>query len=79
MRRAAEAAAEFQKILDHRGITVNCPLGALARLGLARAYALAGESAKSRAAFQDFFNTWKTADPEIPVLREAKADSAKLK
>jgi serine/threonine protein kinase/Tfp pilus assembly protein PilF len=77
--RGAEAAAEFQKILDHRGITVNCPLGALARLGLARAYALAGESAKSRAAFQDFFNTWRTADPEIPVLREARADFAKVK
>jgi eukaryotic-like serine/threonine-protein kinase len=77
--RGAEAAAEFQKILDHRGITVNCPIGALARLGLARAYALAGESAKSRAAFQDFFNTWKTADPKTPVLREAKAVFAKLK
>jgi hypothetical protein len=48
-------------------------------LGLARAYALAGDTAKSRAAFQDFFNTWKTADPEIPVLREANADFAKLK
>jgi eukaryotic-like serine/threonine-protein kinase len=58
---------------------VNCPIGALARLGLARAYALAGESAKSRAAFQDFFNNWKTADPDIPLLREAKANFAKLK
>jgi hypothetical protein len=48
-------------------------------LGLARAYALAGDTAKSRAAFQDFFNTWKTADPEIPVLREAKAEFAKVK
>jgi eukaryotic-like serine/threonine-protein kinase len=77
--RRAEAAAEFQRILDHRGITVNCPLGALAGLGLARAYALAGDTTKSRSAFQDFFTTWKTADSDIPVLREAKAEFAKLK
>jgi hypothetical protein len=79
LHQGSEAAAEFQKFLDHRGIVVNCPLGALAHLGLARAYALQGDAAKVRAAFQDFFTLWKEADPDIPVLREAKAEFAKLK
>jgi tetratricopeptide (TPR) repeat protein len=65
------AAAEFQKILDHPGIIGNSPLGALARLALARAYATAGDAAKSRTAYQDFFALWKDADPELPILVEA--------
>ncbi len=73
-----EAAAEFQKILDHRGIVVNAPFGALAHLGLARAYALSGDSAKAKAAYQDFFTLWKGADSDIPILLEARAEYAKL-
>src|SRR5271163_5338836 len=75
----AAAATEFQKFLDHRGITLNFPLGALAHLGLARAYALQGDSAKARAAYNDFFTLWKDADPDIPILKQAKAESANLK
>jgi hypothetical protein len=77
-RNGAAAAIEFQKFLDHRGITLNYPLGALAHLGLARAYALQGDSAKARAAYQDFFGIWKDGDPDIPILKEAKAEYAKL-
>ena len=73
-----EAAAEFQKFLDHRGVAVNCPLGALARLQLGRAYALQGENVKSRTAYQDFLTLWKDADPDISILKEAKAEYAKL-
>ena len=72
------AAAEFQKILDHSGIVWNCWTGALARLGLARAYAMQGDTAKVRIAYQDFLTLWKDADPDIPILREAKAENAKL-
>ena len=75
---AAAAVAEFQKVLDHRGIVINFPLGALAHLGLARAYALSGETAKSRTAYQDFLTLWKDADADIPILKEAKAEYAKL-
>ncbi len=73
------AAAEFQKILDHRGIVLNFPLGALARLGLARAYAIQGNTANARTAYQDFLTLWKDADPNVPVLKEAKAEYEKLK
>jgi serine/threonine protein kinase/tetratricopeptide (TPR) repeat protein len=72
------AAAEFQKFLDHRGIVLNFPLGALAHLGLARAYALSGDTPKAKAAYQDFFALWKNADTDIPILKEAKAEYAKL-
>jgi eukaryotic-like serine/threonine-protein kinase len=72
------AAAEFQKFLIHRGLVGNCSLGAVARLGLARAYALSGDKAKSRAAYQDILTLWKNADPDFPVLKEAKAEYAKL-
>jgi len=72
------AAAEFQKFLDHRGIVLNFPLGALAHLGLARAYALSGDTAKARTAYQDFLALWKDADPDIPMLKQAKAEYAKL-
>jgi serine/threonine protein kinase/tetratricopeptide (TPR) repeat protein len=72
------AAAEFQKLIDHRGITWSCTTGALARLGLGRAYALAGDKTKAHAAYQDFFALWKDADPDIPILKQAKAEYAKL-
>jgi hypothetical protein len=95
-----QAAAEFQKFIDHRGVVMNFPWGALARLGLARSYALevgvgAGLApaqghrhgaplqqdslAKARAAYQDFLTLWKDADPDIPILKEAKGEYAKLK
>ena len=74
-----EAATEFRKIIDHRGIVVNAPIGALAHLGLARAYALQSDTAKARAAYQDFLTLWKDADPDIPILTAAKAEYAKLK
>jgi DNA-binding winged helix-turn-helix (wHTH) protein len=74
-----QAAAEFQKILDHRGIVLNEPIGVLAHLQLGRAYALQGDTAKSRAAYQDFLTLWKDADPDIPILKQAKAEYAKLK
>ena len=72
------AAAEFQKLLDHRGIVVNFVTGALADLGLARAYAMQDDTAKAKSAYQDFFTLWKDADPDIPILKEAKAEYAKL-
>jgi tetratricopeptide (TPR) repeat protein len=72
------AAGEFQKILDHRGIVLNLPLGALAHLQLGRAYVLSSDTAKARSAYQDFFNVWKDADPDIPILKEAKAEYAKI-
>src|SRR6266403_1455414 len=76
--RGREAAAEFQKILDHRGIVLNEPIGALAHLQLGRAYVLQGDTAKARAAYQDFLTLWKDADPDIPILLQAKAEYAKL-
>jgi eukaryotic-like serine/threonine-protein kinase len=73
------AAAEFQKILDHRGLVLNEPIGALAHLQLGRAYAMQGDNAKSRAAYQDFLTLWKDADPDLPILRQAKAEYMKLR
>ena len=73
------AAAEFQKILDHAGVVFNDLMGALAHLGLARAYALSGDTVKAKSAYQDFLRLWKDADPDIPILKEAKAEYAKLK
>ncbi|MGA9494670.1 MAG: protein kinase [Terriglobales bacterium] len=73
-----QAAAEFQKILDHRGIVWNAPIGALAHLQLGRAYAMAGDTDKARAAYLDFLTLWKDADPDIPILKQAKAEYAKL-
>jgi serine/threonine protein kinase/tetratricopeptide (TPR) repeat protein len=73
----SHAAAEFQKIIDHRSLGMH-PIGALARLGLARAYSLQGDSVKAKAAYQDFLALWKDADPDIPILKEAKAEYAKL-
>lgn len=76
--RGGDAAAEFQKFSEHRGIVENSLLGSLARLNLARAYNLQGDAAKSRAAYQGFFALWKEADPDIPILLEAKAEYTKL-
>jgi len=72
------AAAEFQKVLDHRGIVVNFLTGSLAHLEIGRAYAMAGDTAKAKAAYQHFFSLWKDADPGIPILKDAKAEFAKL-
>ncbi len=73
-----EAVLEFQKILDHRGIVVTDPIGALAHLQLGRAYALSGDEDKARTAYQDFLTFWKDADPDIPILKQAKLEYAKL-
>jgi hypothetical protein len=69
---------EFQKILDHPGIAANEPIGALAHLGLGRAYALSGNTAKATASYRDFLTLWKDADPDVPIYRQAKAEYAKL-
>jgi tetratricopeptide (TPR) repeat protein len=75
--RYPEAAAEFQKILDHPGITLNDPIGPMARLQLARALAASGDRAKSAAVYKDLLSIWKDADPDVPVVREARAEAAK--
>jgi eukaryotic-like serine/threonine-protein kinase len=77
-RQGREAAAEFKKILDHRGIVLNEPIGALAHLQLGRAHALQGDIAKAKSAYKDFLTLWKDADPDIPILIAAKAEYAKL-
>jgi hypothetical protein len=79
LHRGSEAAAEFQKFIDQRAAVVNCPLGALARLWLGRAHALEGDGAAARESYQTFFDLWKDADPEIPILRQAKSEFAKLR
>jgi len=73
-----EAAAQFQTMIDHPGVVQNQPQGALAHLGLGRAYALAGDTAKARTAYQDFLALWKDADPDVPVFKQAKSEYAKL-
>lgn len=78
-RRGANAAAEFQRILDHRGWQPTSPLYALAHVGLARTAALNDDTTKARKAYQDFFALWKDADPDIPVLQEARREYEKLK
>jgi tetratricopeptide (TPR) repeat protein len=78
-RDGAKSAAEYQKILDHRGIDATSPLYALAHLGLGRAYAAQGDTAKARTAYQDFFALWKDADPDVPILQQAKAEYEKIK
>ena len=74
----ADAAREYQKILDHSGVVINEAIGPMGRLGLARAYALQGDTAKARVAYQDFFALWKDADPDIPILKQARVEYAKL-
>jgi tetratricopeptide (TPR) repeat protein len=78
LHQGTEAVGEFQKFLDERGVTVNCPLAALARLQLARAYVLVGDSKRAAGRYQDFLTLWKDADPDVPILKEAKAEYAKL-
>jgi len=72
------AAAEFQKFIEHRGLVGNFPWGAIARLGLARAYALLGDTAEAKSAYQDFLTLWKDADRDTPILKDAKDEYAKL-
>ncbi|HTC74469.1 MAG TPA: hypothetical protein VK684_02755, partial [Edaphobacter sp.] len=72
------AAAEFQKLIDHPGVTMNQPIGSLAHLELGRAHALSGDNVKARASYQNFFTLWKDADPDIPILIAAKLEYAKL-
>ncbi|HKV81224.1 MAG TPA: protein kinase [Candidatus Sulfotelmatobacter sp.] len=77
-RQGREAAAEFQKILDHRGSVLSDPIGALANLQIGRAYEMAGDPAKAKAEYKEFLTLWKDADPEIPILKQAKAEYEKL-
>jgi eukaryotic-like serine/threonine-protein kinase len=74
----SEATTEFQEILDHRGVVVNAPIGALAHLGLARAYSQQGDNPKARATYREFLTLWKNADPDVPIVKVAKAEYAKL-
>jgi DNA-binding winged helix-turn-helix (wHTH) protein/tetratricopeptide (TPR) repeat protein len=76
--RSQEAAAEFQKIIDHRGVVLNFPIGALAHLQLGRAYALSGETTNAKSAYHDFLTLWKDADPDVPIFKQAKVEYAKL-
>jgi len=74
-----QAASEFQKILDRRSVVLNEPIGALAHLGLARAYAQQGDTTNAKTAYQDFLALWKDADPDIPILKQAIGEYAKLR
>ena len=78
LQQGSQSAVEFQKLFDHRGFVGFNQQGVLARLGIARAYALQGDTTKARAAYQDFLTLWKDADPEIPILKQAKSEYAKL-
>jgi hypothetical protein len=79
LRQGKEAVGELQKFLYHRGATVNCPLAALARLQLARAYLLTGNTTRAGASYQEFFVILKDADPDLPILKKAKSEYAKLR
>ena len=78
-RQGREAVAEFQRILDHRGVAINAPIAVLAHLGLARGYALQGDMAKARTSYENFLALWKDADPDIPILQQAKTEYEKLR
>ena len=78
LNRGKEAAEQFQKYLDHSGVAVNCPLGALARLQLARSDMLTGNTKSAQEKYQEFFVLWKSSDPDIPILRRARAEYANL-
>jgi predicted Zn-dependent protease len=78
LRKAQEAATEFRAVLDHRGVAPMSTMWEMSHLGLARSYALQGDTAKAKAAYQDFLTLWKDADPDIPILKQAKAEYAKL-
>jgi eukaryotic-like serine/threonine-protein kinase len=73
-----EAAAQFRKMLGHRGLAQNAPIEALAQLQVGRAYAMTMDNTRAKAAYQDFFALWKNADPDIPILKEGKTEYAKL-
>ena len=77
--RGQEAAAEFQKVLDHRGIVLADPIGALAHWKLGKAYVVSGDITKAKNAYRDFLALWKDADPDIPVLKQARAEYAGLR
>ena len=77
-RRCAEAAAEFQKILDHPGIVGADPIGVLTHLQLGRVFALSGDTTKAKAAYEAFLALWKDADADVPILKRAKAEYARL-
>jgi eukaryotic-like serine/threonine-protein kinase len=78
LHRGTQAAAEFQKILDHPGLVINDPVGALARLQIGRAYAMSGDNSKAKTAYQDFLTLWKDADSDIPILKQAQVEYRKL-
>jgi Flp pilus assembly protein TadD/predicted Ser/Thr protein kinase len=78
LRQGKEATVEFQKLLEHRGVVINSPLGALAHYQIARALALSSDAVGAHKAYEDFFALWKDADPDIPILKQAKAEYAKL-
>jgi hypothetical protein len=78
-RKGAQAATEFTKILDHSGIVFNDPVGAAARIQLARSLVVSGDVGKAKTAYQDFLAVWQHADPDVPILRAAKAEYARLK
>ena len=78
LRQGTEAAAEFRKILDHRGLVASDPVAALARLEFARALSRSGDKAKAKAAYQDVLTLWRDADADLPVLLQAKAESNRL-
>jgi eukaryotic-like serine/threonine-protein kinase len=78
LHQGTQGIAEFQKFIDHRGVAVNCPLSALARLGLARAYAVTGDKGKSLTQYREFLALWKNADPDLRILQQAKAEYAQL-
>ena len=78
MRNPKEAAVEFRRLLAHPGLAAGDPVDAAARRQLARALKLAGDKTKARSAYQDFFSTWKDADPDLPILKQAKAENSEL-
>jgi hypothetical protein len=79
MKRGAPALTEFRKLADNPGVVGNCWSGALAWLGQAHAQAMSGSANAARNSYQRFFDLWKTADPDLPILKSARADFAKLK
>jgi hypothetical protein len=76
--RGVEAVAEFRRIREHRGIVVSDPIGALASVQLARAYLMAGDRPNAKFEYDDFLTIWKDADPEVPILKQARAEYAKV-
>jgi hypothetical protein len=78
LHRGSEAVAEFHKVLDHRGVMVSDPVGVLARLQLGRAYAMSGDKDRTRSAYREFLTLWKDADADLPVLKQAKGEYAKV-